>query len=118
MILVTRKMFMYGVLLALPALSVPAHERAGAGPAASPRCCSTSCSWASIASAVCYITWMMAMKRVGVVRSGVYIYLIPVITMLGAAAILLRDPVHPLSDRRRGADDCGAVLSASFGGNG
>ena len=31
---------------------------------------------------------MMAMKRVGVVRSGTYIYLIPIITMLGAAVLI------------------------------
>jgi len=38
---------------------------------------------------------MMAMKRVGVVRSGTYIYLIPVVTMLGAVAFIA-EPIHPL----------------------
>ena len=48
-----------------------------------------------VASAVCYVTWMLGMKRIGVVRSGVYIYMIPVITMIGAA-LILKDSISML----------------------
>jgi drug/metabolite transporter (DMT)-like permease len=93
-ILVTRRLFMYGVLFALPMLLfLPTKGRFS--DLLRPEILLNTLFLGVVASAVCYITWMMAMKRVGVVRSGVYIYVIPVVTMLGAA-ILVRDPISPL----------------------
>ena len=93
-ILVTRRMFIYGVLFALPMLFVlPAKGRVD--DLLRPEVLFNVLFLGVIASAVCYITWMTGMKRIGVVRSGVYIYLIPVITMLGAA-VILGDTIHPL----------------------
>jgi drug/metabolite transporter (DMT)-like permease len=93
-ILVTRKLFLYGVLFAAPLLLIfPLKGRPS--DLLRPEVLLNVLFLGVVASAVCYITWMMAMKRVGVVRSGVYIYLIPVITMLGAA-ILVHDPISLL----------------------
>lgn len=91
---VTRKLFTYGALFAVPLLLFfPTKGK----PAdwLRPEVMLNVLFLGVVASAVCYITWMMAMKRVGVVRSGVYIYLIPVITMLGAAAFV-RDRISLL----------------------
>lgn len=41
-----------------------------------------------LASAVCYITWNVAIKRIGVVNTNNYIYLNPFITMVAAALVL------------------------------
>lgn len=86
-ILVTRKLFVYGVLFALPTLFFMPRKGAWAD-LLRPEVWLNVLFLGVVASAVCYITWMMAMKRVGVVRSGTYIYLIPVITMLGAALLI------------------------------
>ncbi len=93
-ILVTRRLFVYGVLFALPMLLI-FPTKGQIGDLLKPEILFNVLFLGVVASAVCYITWMMAMKRVGVVRSGVYIYLIPVITMLGAA-LLVHDPISPL----------------------
>lgn len=86
-ILVTRKLFTYGALFAVPLLLIFPTKGAFSD-LLRPTVLLNVLFLGVIASAVCYITWMMAMKRVGVVRSGVYIYLIPIVTMLGAAAFV------------------------------
>ncbi|MFH1512048.1 MAG: DMT family transporter [Bacillota bacterium] len=93
-ILVTRRLFMYGILFALPMLLFMPFKGEPRD-LLRPEVLFNIAFLGVIASAVCYITWMMGMKRIGVVRSGVYIYLIPIITMLGAA-ILVKDPITPL----------------------
>ena len=40
------------------------------------------------ASALCFVTWNYAVKILGAVRTSVYIYLIPVITVIVSAIIL------------------------------
>jgi len=92
--LVTRRMFEYGVLFAVPMLFI-LPTKGQASDLLKPEVLFNVLFLGVIASAVCYVTWMMAMKRVGVVRSGVYIYMIPVITMVGAA-IILGDTISPL----------------------
>lgn len=43
------------------------------------------------ASALCFVTWNYAVKILGPLRTSVYIYLVPVITV-AAAAVILREP--------------------------
>ncbi len=94
-ILVTRRMFVYGVLFALPMmLFLP--TKGSFADLLKPEVLFNVLFLGVVASALCYITWMVAMKRIGVVRSGVYIYMIPVVTMV-AAALILHDRIHPLS---------------------
>jgi drug/metabolite transporter (DMT)-like permease len=44
------------------------------------------------ASAICFVTWNMALKRLGAVKTGVYIYLVPVVA-LTASVIILGEPL-------------------------
>lgn len=39
-------------------------------------------------SALCYLIWGRATELVGAVTAGVYLYLIPVVSVIGAAVIL------------------------------
>lgn len=48
------------------------------------------------ASAACFVTWNFAVKVLGAVKSVVYIYLNPVVTVF-ASALILREPVTVLS---------------------
>ena len=41
-----------------------------------------------IASALCFVTWSFAVKQLGVVKSSVYIYLSPVVTVILAVIVL------------------------------
>ena len=93
-ILVTRRMFMYGVLFAIPMLFI-LPRKGQVADLLKPEVLFNVLFLGVIASAVCYITWMLGMKRIGVVRSGVYIYMIPVITMVGAS-IILKDTISIL----------------------
>lgn len=45
------------------------------------------------ASALCFVTWNLAVDSLGVVRTSVYIYLIPVITIT-ASALILREQIN------------------------
>ena len=40
------------------------------------------------ASALCFVTWNMAVKILGAVKTSIYIYLVPVITVVTSALIL------------------------------
>ncbi len=45
-----------------------------------------------VASAVCYLCWNYAIEILGAVKTGVYIYIIPAITML-TSSVILKEPV-------------------------
>lgn len=40
------------------------------------------------ASALCFVTWNFAVKMLGAVKTSVYIYMVPVITVITSALIL------------------------------
>jgi drug/metabolite transporter (DMT)-like permease len=44
------------------------------------------------ASALCYVTWNFAVSVLGAVKTSVYIYLIPIITII-ISAIVLREKI-------------------------
>lgn len=44
------------------------------------------------ASALCFVTWNMAVHRLGAVKTSVYIYMVPVITVV-TSALVLKEPV-------------------------
>ena len=48
------------------------------------------------ASAACFVSWNYAMQSLGAVRASVYIYLVPVITVV-FSALILGEPVTVLS---------------------
>jgi len=84
---VTRRCFFYGLLFMLPCLPIMNFQwnlaRFGA-----------FVNWSNVvflglgASAFCFVAWTFAIKRLGAVQSSVYIYLVPVVTVITAALIL------------------------------
>lgn len=48
------------------------------------------------ASALCFVTWNMAVKLLGAVKTSIYIYLVPVITV-ATSALILGERVTPMS---------------------
>ena len=49
-----------------------------------------------VASALCFTTWNMAVRRLGTVRASLYIYLVPVITV-AVSVVVLKEPLTLLS---------------------
>ncbi|WP_336782018.1 DMT family transporter [Paenibacillus illinoisensis] len=87
----TRKVFFYGLLFMLPALFLfEFHfdmERL-----ADLTNLSNLLFLGVGASALCFATWNRAVSLLGAVKTSVYIYLVPVITLL-ASALLLHEPI-------------------------
>ena len=48
------------------------------------------------ASALCFVTWGIAVKSLGAVKTSIYIYIVPVITIL-TSAMVLKEPVTPMT---------------------
>lgn len=46
------------------------------------------------ASALCFVTWNFALKQLGAVKTSIYIYMVPVITVT-TAAIILKEALTP-----------------------
>lgn len=62
------------------------------------------------ASALCFVTWNFAVRRLGPVRTSVYIYLVPVITVATSVAVL-HERVTPIALLGTGLTLAGLVLS-------
>ena len=86
-ILTTRRVFAYGLLCMTPVL--PLTDCAFA-PAVllKPRCLLNLLFLGLCASALCFVSWNFAVRMLGSVRTSLYIYLIPVVTVAGSALIL------------------------------
>ncbi|MCI8336778.1 MAG: DMT family transporter [Peptococcaceae bacterium] len=94
-VLATRHTFFYGILFMIPALFIFGFR--------------WDFTWATSlvgvgnllylglgASALCFVTWNMAVNSLGAVKTSVYIYLIPVITVI-TSVIVLRETITPLA---------------------
>lgn len=83
----TRRIFLYGLLFMLPALGVLGFIP-DLGQMLKP------VNWINLlflglgASALCFVTWNVAVTVLGAVKTSVYIYLVPVITAVTASLIL------------------------------
>lgn len=92
-ILVTRRTFAWGLAFMLPTLPVLGFSPDWASLAAPEM-------WGNLvflglgASALCFVTWNMAVKELGPVKTSLYIYLVPALTVLASAAVL-GDPLTP-----------------------
>ena len=92
-ILVTRRTFLWGLAFMLPALPVLGFSPDWSSLAAPEM-------WGNLvflglgASALCFVTWNLAVKELGPVRTSLYIYLVPALTVLASAAVL-GDPLTP-----------------------
>lgn len=90
-ILTTRRTFFYGILFMVPALFLFNFQ---IGPE---RFTNLTVLFHFLylglgASALCFVTWNSAVKMLGAVGTSVYIYMVPVITVV-TSAIVLREPV-------------------------
>lgn len=94
-ILTTRRVFCYGLLWMLPALFL-FECRLGPERFASAVNLGNLLFLGFGASAVCFVTWNFAVKILGAVKTSVYTYLAPVITV-AASVLILREPITPLA---------------------
>lgn len=93
-LVITRRIFFYGVLFILPALFFFPLE-SGWNELLAPRNLVNLLFLGLLASALCFVTWTFALARIGTGPASAYIYLVPVITII-CAAVVLGEPVTPL----------------------
>ena len=94
-ILTTRRVFLYGLFFMLPAVS--AYEFSWDLTRFNNTIYLQNILFLGVgASAICFVTWNMAVMRLGALKTSLYIYLIPVITVL-TANVILNEPITPLS---------------------
>jgi drug/metabolite transporter (DMT)-like permease len=95
MIALTRKVFTYGLLFMLPALPLFQFRLGLERLAALPNLLNLL-FLGVVASALCFVTWNFALHRLGPVKTSIYIYLVPVITVV-TSAIVLRESITLVS---------------------
>lgn len=83
----TRRIFLYGLLFMLPALGMFGFIP-DLGQMLQPVNLSNLLFLGLGASALCFVTWNVAVTLLGAVKTSVYIYLVPVITAVTAALVL------------------------------
>ena len=87
LLVVTRKTFTYGLLFMLP--SLPLFEfRLGLERLSVLSNLLNLLFLGVAASALCYITWNLAVQYIGPVKTSVYIYLVPIITIIVSVVVL------------------------------
>lgn len=91
MIIVTREIFLYGVILMVPPLILSGFN-IDLIYAIEPVNLANLLFLGVCASAVCFITWNFATKYLGVVKTTAYIYASPVVTVI-AAFLILGEPL-------------------------
>ena len=90
-ILTTRRIFFYGILFMVPVLFLFDFEMG------LERFADMTHLWGILylglgASALCFVTWNLAVKMLGAVKTSVYIYMVPVITVV-TSVLILKEPV-------------------------
>ncbi|MDO4275286.1 MAG: DMT family transporter [Eubacteriales bacterium] len=86
-ILTTRRTFFYGILFMIPALFL-FDFRLDLSRFAKPVYLFNIIYLGLGASAICFVTWNFAVKVLGAVKTSVYIYMVPVITVVTSVFIL------------------------------
>lgn len=84
----TRHIFFYGVLFVLPLMAINGFDSTAFTALLNPKILLNIVFLGVIASAACFVTWNAAVKQIGAVRASVYIYLIPVITLIFSVTVL------------------------------
>lgn len=90
-ILTTRRTFFYGILFMLPTLFLFEFE-IGLERFADLTYLLNILYLGLGASALCFVTWNLAVKALGAVKTSVYIYMVPVITVV-TSVLILKEPV-------------------------
>lgn len=83
----TRRTFFYGLIFMIPALFVMGFDTA-LWKLANPQVLFNLIFLGLGASALCFVSWGFAVKILGPVKTSVYIYIVPVVTVTASAAIL------------------------------
>ena len=94
-ILTTRRTFFYGILFMIPALFL-FDFRWDLQRFTTPINLFNLIYLSMGASALCFVTWNFAVKRLGAVKTSIYIYLIPAITV-ATSVLILKEPITWLS---------------------
>ncbi len=86
----TRRIFLYGLIFMVPALFISGAD-IDIAKLSEPLNLLNMLFLGLGASALCFVTWNHAVKVLGAVKTSVYIYLVPVITVI-ASVIILSEP--------------------------
>lgn len=94
-VLTTRRMFFYGLIFMIPCSFALGFEF---DPTlfTQPLVVGNLLFLGLGASALCFVTWNFAVASIGAVKTSIYIYLVPVITVV-TAAIILHEPLTALA---------------------
>ena len=85
--LITRKLMFYGILTTLPLVIADVH----------PIDFTALLTWENgvklmylsfVGNAMCYLLWSTAVQRIGVLKANLYIYMVPLVTLLVSALVL------------------------------
>ena len=94
-VMMTRRIFFYGILFMIPALPFFGCKLE-AGRFANPVYIFNLIFLGIGASALCFVTWNYAVRVLGAVKTSVYIYMVPVITVV-TSMIVLHEKITPLA---------------------
>lgn len=94
-LLVTRRVFAYGLLFLIPVLPFMSVSL-DFSRLLKPVNLLNFLYLGLCASALCFVTWSVAVRRLGAVKTSVYIYLSPVVTII-AAWLVLGEPILPMA---------------------
>lgn len=84
---ITRKTFFYGMITALPFIAVE-PDLAPLSVLLEPAVIGNLCFLAIVCSVLAFYFWAVAVKRIGVVKSGNYLYISPIVTLVASALYL------------------------------
>ena len=90
-VLTTRRIFFYGILFMIPSLFL-FDFKPELAKFADPVSLFNIVYLGLGASALCFVTWNFAVKVLGAVKTSIYIYLVPVITV-GTSVLILRESI-------------------------
>lgn len=105
----TRHMFGYGILFMIPAALV-FDFRPGLSRLADPLNLMNILFLGAGASALCFVTWNTAVRILGAVRTSVYIYIVPVVT-IATSVLILHEKITGMAALGAGLTLAGLILS-------
>lgn len=111
-ILTTRRIFSYGILFMIPALFLFGFKLELAR-FANPVYLLNIIYLGLGASALCFVTWNFAVKVLGAVKTSVYIYMVPVITVV-TSVLILHEKITVLAGLGAALTLAGLLLSESI----
>ena len=90
-VLITRKLMFYGILTVTP-LVIAAGEPIDFASLPTLENGAKLCFLGFVGSALCYLGWSTAVKKIGVLKANLYIYMVPLVTLL-VSAVFMRERV-------------------------